>query len=91
MRPIDADRLLEFIERYFGQTVGGIAVRQIVEEQPTLTQPNSPVRCKDCIHDGMIECPLCYIEHHTLTFVNHDPDFFCGKAERKPLEGENRT
>lgn len=41
------------------------------------------VRCRDCIHDGLTTCPLCYIEQQTLVFVNHDADFYCGKGERK--------
>ena len=39
--------------------------------------------CRECIHDGMIECPLCYIERQTLTFVNHDAEFYCAKGERR--------
>lgn len=41
------------------------------------------VRCRDCIKDGLTTCPLCWIENHTLEFVNHDPDFYCGAGERK--------
>lgn len=41
------------------------------------------IHCRDCLHDGMSECPLCWIENHTMQFINHDPDFFCGKGERR--------
>ena len=41
------------------------------------------VRCRDCAKDGLTTCPLCWIENHTLNFVNHDPNFYCGAAERK--------
>lgn len=41
------------------------------------------VRCKDCAKDGLTTCPICWIENHTLQFVNHDPEFYCGAAERK--------
>ena len=44
------------------------------------------VRCKDCIHDGMIECPLCYIENHTMRFINHDGNWYCGDGEKKEDE-----
>ena len=40
------------------------------------------VRCRECIHDGLTSCPLCYIEKHTLCFVNHDAEFYCGNGER---------
>lgn len=40
------------------------------------------VRCKDCKYDNMTTCPLCWIENHTLQFVNHDPEFYCGAGER---------
>lgn len=39
------------------------------------------VRCKDCVHDNLTTCPLCYIEKQSLIFVNHDPNFYCGKGE----------
>ena len=41
------------------------------------------VRCKECIHDGMSECPLCYIENHTMRFINHDGNWYCGDGEKK--------
>ena len=43
------------------------------------------VRCKDCAHMGLFDCPLCYIEKHTLQFIEVSPDFYCAKAERRPL------
>lgn len=45
----------------------------------------SVVRCRDCAHDGLLTCPICYIEKHELIFVNHDPEFFCAYGER--MEG----
>ena len=45
----------------------------------------SVIRCKDCAHEDMFDCPLGYIEHHTLQFVNHDPDFYCRKGAPIPL------
>ena len=45
------------------------------------------VYCKDCIHDNMATCPLCWIENHTMQFVNHDNQFFCGFAERRNDDG----
>lgn len=41
------------------------------------------IRCKDCKHDGLISCPIAYIEKQTLCFVNHDADFYCARGERK--------
>ena len=41
------------------------------------------IHCKDCAKDGLTTCPLCWIEEHTLQFVDHDPEFYCGEAERK--------
>ncbi len=40
------------------------------------------VRCKDCVHEHLIACPLYFIEH-TFKPVNHDAEFFCGKGERR--------
>lgn len=47
------------------------------------------VRCRDCVHDGLLTCPICYIEKHELIFVNHDPDFFCAYGERR--EGSDES
>lgn len=41
------------------------------------------VRCNDCAKDGLTTCPMCWIEKHTLNFVNHDPNFYCGYGERR--------
>ena len=41
------------------------------------------IHCKDCAKDGLFTCPMCWIENHTLEFINHDPNFYCGAAERK--------
>lgn len=41
------------------------------------------VHCKDCKRDGMISCPIAYIEKQTLCFINHDADFYCAKGEIK--------
>lgn len=46
------------------------------------------VRCEDCVYEDMTSCPLCYIEKHTLQFVNHDGAFYCAKGKRKDGEGE---
>lgn len=41
------------------------------------------IRCRDCAKEGLTTCPMCWIEKHTLIFINRDPDFYCGEAERK--------
>ncbi len=41
------------------------------------------VRCKDCEKEWRFDCPLCYIEHQTMQFINHDAEFFCKYGERK--------
>lgn len=43
------------------------------------------IRCKDCAHNGLFDCPLCYIEKQTLQFIEVSPDFYCGQGERRPL------
>lgn len=43
------------------------------------------IRCKDCAHNGLFDCPLCRIEKQTLQFIEVSPDFYCGQAERRPL------
>lgn len=42
-------------------------------------------RCKDCAHEDLFDCPLCYIEAQSLQFIEHDPNFYCGKGEPIPL------
>lgn len=41
------------------------------------------VRCGQCMYDGLTTCPLCYIEKHTLRFINHDENFYCAYGERR--------
>ena len=53
----------------------------IVRQPPVDAVP--VIRCKDCAKDGLTTCPMCWIENHTLEFINHDPNFYCGAAERK--------
>ena len=53
----------------------------IVRQPPAAAAP--VIQCKDCAKDGLTTCPMCWIENHTLEFINHDPNFYCGAAERK--------
>ena len=53
----------------------------IVRQPPADASP--VIRCKDCAKDGLTTCPMCWIENHTLEFINHDPNFYCGATERK--------
>ena len=53
-----------------------------IDNQP-IVDAVEVVRCRECAKDGLTTCPLCWIENHTLQFVNHDPDFYCGAGERK--------
>ena len=57
-------------------------ITEIVESVPA-ADVVPVVRCRDCVYDDTIECPLCYIEKKTLTWINHDGDFFCAKGKRK--------
>lgn len=41
------------------------------------------ITCRECVHQLMASCPLCYIEKKTLQFIDMRGDFFCGYAERK--------
>ncbi len=45
------------------------------------------VRCEDCIHRLMSDCPLCYIEKQKLCFIDMRGDFFCGYGERRADNG----
>ena len=53
----------------------------IVRQPPADAAP--VIRCKDCAKDGLTTCPMCWIENHTLEFINYDPNFYYGAAERK--------
>lgn len=50
------------------------------------------IRCKDCMLEGLTECPLAYIEKQQLCFINHSPMFFCGKGKAaedyEPTKGD---
>lgn len=86
MKPIDAGALKDNLTDIYGDENRLVCLKDVlglIDEQPTAANQNNPIRCKDCIYDGLTDCPLCYIEKRTLTWINHDPDFFCGKAGEK--------
>ena len=64
---------------------GAILMLEMVDKAPAV-DATVVVRCGDCIHDGMSECPLCYIENHTMRFINHDGNWYCSCGERKDGE-----
>ena len=80
MRLIDANALISEYDRVHIGEPG--KARKLIEDSPTVYAVEV-VRCKDCAKDGLITCPMCYIENHELVFINHDPEFFCGIGERK--------
>lgn len=46
-RPIDANKLLRVLNSNFGHTGGAAVMKQLIEAQPTLTQPNNWISVKD--------------------------------------------
>lgn len=61
---------------------GLLAAVEIVDDAPTVDAVEV-VRCKDCVHENMTTCPLCWIENHTMHFINHNSDDFCSCGERR--------
>ena len=80
MRLIDANELIAEYDRVHIGEPG--KARKLMEEAPTVDAVEV-VRCKDCIHDNMTTCPLCWIENHTMHFINHNSDDFCSCGERR--------
>lgn len=58
-------------------------ISDLISAAPAENDVVKVVRCRNCIYDDTPECFLCFIEKHTLTWINHDGDFFCGKGMRK--------
>ena len=46
-RPIDANKLLRVLNSNFGHTGGAAVMKQLIEAQSTLTQPNNWISVKD--------------------------------------------
>ena len=87
---IDREKVLKILKGYstingssLGRHSGAVdcAMEQI--EMLSVNNVDSIIHCKGCAKDGLTTCPLCWIEEHTLQFVDHDPEFYCGEAERK--------
>lgn len=57
-------------------------VKTLIVRQPPV-DADPVIRCKDCAKDGITTCPMCWIEKHILQFINHDPNFYCGAAEKR--------
>lgn len=94
MRLIDADALDKRIYndipiKVFGSIKNMAAVRQIIEEAPTVDAV-PVVRCKDCKHyyEGDPEHPDCGWCRR-LICGTVAPDFYCADGERKDDESEN--
>ena len=84
---IDREAMLEQIARreplmIDNKMISIDALREFIMNRP-IADVIPVIRCKDCAKDGLITCPMCWIENHTLEFINHDPNFYCGAAERK--------
>ena len=84
MRLIDADEFrYEWLENGENEYVYDTnAVLDSIDAQPTMDAV-PVVRCKDCIHENMTTCPLCWIENHTMEFINHNAEDFCSYGERR--------
>ena len=84
---IDREAMLEQIARRESLMVGDKmisidALREFIMNRP-IADVILVIRCKDCAKDGLTTCPMCWIEKHILQFINHDPNFYCGAAERR--------
>lgn len=84
---IDREAMLEQITRRESLMVGDKmisvdALREFIMNRP-VADVIPVIRCKDCAKDGLTTCPMCWIEKHILQFINHDPNFYCGAAERR--------
>lgn len=83
-RLIDANGLWSDIMMlpHNGDMISSEEVEQAIMDSPTLDVVEV-VRCKECAKDGLLTCPICFIENKTLKFINHSPDFYCGEGERR--------
>lgn len=39
------------------------------------------VHCRECRKNGLLECPLVFMEHQQLVYLCHDPDWYCADGE----------
>lgn len=106
-RPIDANRLLQVLERNFGHTGGAAVMRQLIDIQPTLTPPNEPLTLEqlrqmdgDPVYIPEIECwALVKREQFTLLLTFSDgkqcpaSEWYeqVGPVFSRPPEGEEDT
>lgn len=96
-RLIDANSILDdFLKRYTEMERDGklvVAACEIKQDFADMISNAATVdavevvRCRDCAKDGLLTCPICFIENKTLQFINHSPDFYCGEGERKDGDG----
>lgn len=84
MRLVDADALSESICSGEGTALQKFFADACVAAAPTIDAV-PVVRCGECIHNNTTTCPLCWIENHTLQFINHDADFYCGNGAKETI------
>lgn len=76
-------KLIESGETHLDNLAEGFTEADRVLRKMLTVDAVKVIRCRNCIHDSLSTCPMCYIEGKTLVFVNHDPDFYCGNGERR--------
>ena len=89
MRLIDADELVKYFRDKYEPTdvIYFPYVLDDIDAQPT-ADAVEVVRCKDCVHNKQIECPLSYTsaisDYGTITvyYKNKDDDY-CSYGKRK--------
>lgn len=75
VRPIDANKLLRVLNSNFGHTGGAAVMKQLIEAQPTLTQPNNWNSVKDRLPEKNIPI-LTYGREEISVSVYRDGMFF---------------
>ena len=101
MRLIDADAALETIDRREKLMIGDKrvsveSIKNFVNNRPTI-DAEPVVRCKDCIHRGFDDCPMCHDEYsydeddgaNYWTVDNTVDDGFCHKGEKMDGGADN--
>ena len=84
-RAIDADRLLQVLETNFGHTGGADVMRQLIEAQPTLTQPNEWVSVEERLPEKKQDVLMLFDTGNMAVGWWHDADehitFWCAYTD----------
>lgn len=77
------NKLLELSDRVHAKSFEiEVAINALADTVQKERSDPKIVYCSECIHDGLISCPIVQVERQGLCMIRHDPEWYCADGER---------